>query len=46
MDAFIEKYLLHAASHAENTLSGNYRKGNTAATVICTQFSGHRFKIE
>ena len=34
MDAFVEKYLLHAASHAENTLSGNYRKGNTAATEL------------
>lgn len=34
MDAFVEKYLLHVASHAENTLSGNYRKGNTAATEL------------
>ena len=34
MDAFIKKYLLNAAIHAESTLSGNYRKGNTAATEL------------
>lgn len=34
MDAFIKKYLLNAASHAESTLSGNDRKGNTAATEL------------
>ena len=34
MNLFIEKYLLHAASQAESTLSGNYRKGNAAATEL------------